>query len=199
MNIADLRVLGVVGSLNDKSATRVVLRHVMEGFKAKGCQTDLFDPSQEPLPLFDPDTAYSQPGYGALQKRVDAADVLVLGTPDYHGTISSTLKNFLDHFWKEFAGKLFVTIVASYEKGLTVSDHLRTIARQSYAWSLPYGIAFLDKEDLKDGAVHSDAFKQRLEMMVHDVLRYGPLLAEERRHGLASTEPTFMARYRKKA
>jgi len=38
------------------------------------------------------------------------------------------MKNFLDHFWREFAGKLFATIVASHEKGLTVTDQLRTVA-----------------------------------------------------------------------
>ena len=65
--------------------------------------------------------------------------------------MSSTIKNFLDHFWQEFAGKLFATIVASHEKGLTVTDQLRTVARQCYAWSLPYGDSFADRDDLKDG------------------------------------------------
>src|SRR5204863_706191 len=108
------------------------------------------------------------PEFDALQARVVKADVIVLGTPDYHGSISSTLKNFLDHFWHEFAGKLFCTIVASHEKGLTVIDQLRTVARQCYAWSLPYGVSFADREDMKDGVVSSEHFKKRLEMMVHD-------------------------------
>src|SRR6185437_7830507 len=117
---------------------------------------------KEPLPLYNPDTAYHSREFQALQKRVDAADVLLLGTPDYHGSVSSTLKNFLDHFWREFAGKLFATIVASPEKGLTVTDQLRTVARQCYAWSLPYGVSFVDREDVKEGKVTSETLQKRL-------------------------------------
>jgi NAD(P)H-dependent FMN reductase len=128
---------------------------------------------------------------------VNKADVLILGTPDYHGSISSALKNFLDHFWHEFAGKLFVTIVASHEKGLTVTDQLRTVARQCYAWTLPYGVSFCDSTDIKDGRIASNPFQKRLEMMVRDARVYGKVLAVQRRADLAGTGPGFMARHRK--
>src|SRR5204863_1155878 len=111
------------------------------------------------------------PPFEALQARVEKADVFILGTPDYHGSISSTLKNFLDHFWHEFAGKLFVPIVASHEKGLTVIDQLRTVARQCYAWTLPYAVSFAD-HDIKDGKIVSDIFKKRVEMMLRDTRVY---------------------------
>ena len=116
----------------------------MEHFQKAGCAVDMLDLDAEPLPLYNPDTAHGSPAFRALQTRVEKADVLVLGTPDYHGSISSALKNFLDHFWHEFTGKLFATIVASHEKGLTVTDRLRTVARQCYAWSLPYGVCFAE-------------------------------------------------------
>jgi NAD(P)H-dependent FMN reductase len=198
MSESPLNVLAVAGSLNRKSLTRVVINHVAEKMRADGCAVDVLDLQNEPLPMYNPDTSYHAPDYQALQKRVDNADVLVLGTPDYHGSISSTLKNFLDHFWHEFAGKLFVTVVASHEKGLTVTDQLRTVARQCYAWSLPYGIAFADNTDLKDGQVVTDGpFEKRLEMMVRDTQVYGKLIAKQRRADLASKDPSFMARHRK--
>lgn len=190
-------VLAVVGSLHQKSVTRVVLRHVAADLQASGRTVDALDFEQTPLPLFNPDTAWTQSGFAELKARVERADVLLLGTPDYHGSVSSTLKNFLDHFWKEFAGKLFVSVVASHEKGLTVHDQLRTIARQCYAWSLPYGVSFVDKEDVRDGAVASDTLRQRLEMLARDVQVYGSLLASQRRADLAGTEPGFLARLRK--
>src|SRR5262249_54352585 len=138
------------------------------------------------------------PTFAALQERVDKADIIVLGTPDYHGCISSAMKNFLDHFWHEFAGKLFATIVASHEKGLTVTDQLRTVARQCYAWTLPYGVSFAEGSDVKDGAIVGDSFMKRLDMMFHDVRVYGEVLARQRRADLAGTEPGFMARHRHK-
>ena len=192
-----LQVLAVAGSLHRTSVTRAVVLQVAEGLKAEGCSVDVLDLETEPLALYNPDTAYDAPGFGALQTRVERADVYVLGTPDYHGSISSAMKNFLDHFWREFAGKLFATLVASHEKGLTVTDQLRTVARQCYAWTLPYGVSFAEKEDVNAGQVVSGALKKRLDMFVHDVRVYGTLLARQRRTDLAGTEPGFMAKHRK--
>jgi NAD(P)H-dependent FMN reductase len=191
-----LRVLAVAGSLNSGSFTRVVVGEAARQLAALGCEVDLLDLLREPLPLYCPDTADGAPAFSALQRRVEQADVVVLGTPDYHGSISSALKNFLDHFWREFAGKLFATIVASHEKGLTVTDHLRTVARQCYAWTLPYGVSFVGEEDVQDGKISSATLAKRLEMMTRDVAVYGRLLADRRRADLASQEPGFMARHR---
>jgi azobenzene reductase len=193
-----LNVLAVAGSLNSKSLTRVVINHIAEKMRADGCAVDVLDLQNEPLPLYNPDTSYNPPEFKALQKRVDKADVLMLGTPDYHGSISSTLKNFLDHFWHEFAGKLFVTVVASHEKGLTVTDQLRTVARQCYAWTLPYGISFAENTDVKDGqVVASGPFEKRLEMMIRDARVYGGIIAQQRHADLKKQDHCFMARHRK--
>jgi FMN reductase len=192
-----LNVLAVVGSLNKVSSVRFVVNHVANGLKAAGADVDLLDLLNEPLPLFNPELYQGVTGFPELKARVDRADVFILGTPDYHGSMSSTIKNFLDHFWHEFAGKLFATIVASHEKGLTVTDQLRTVARQCYAWSLPYGVSFADQTDVRGETIVSDALRTRLEMMIRDVRVYGDVLARQRRADLASNDPGFMARWRK--
>ena len=192
-----LHVLAVVGSLHRDSITRVVLQEIARRLTAAGCTVEVVDFLDEPLPLFNPDTAYGTPAFTALQARVARADVFLLGTPDYHGSISSALKNFLDHFWKEFAGKLFASVVASHEKGLTVTDQLRTVARQCYAWSMPYGVSFAEREDVRDGKIVGEAFEKRIAMLVRDVTVYGRLLAEQRRADLQGIEPGFLARHRK--
>jgi FMN reductase len=192
-----LNVLAVVGSLNKVSSVRFVVNHVASGLKTAGANVDLLDLLNEPLTLFNPELYQGVTGFPELKARVDRADVFLLGTPDYHGSISSTIKNFLDHFWHEFAGKLFATIVASHEKGLTVTDQLRTVARQCYAWSLPYGVSFADQLDVKGENIVSEALRTRLDMMVRDVRVYGEVLARQRRADLASNEPAFMARCRK--
>jgi NAD(P)H-dependent FMN reductase len=197
MNDVPLNVLAVVGSLQRDSVTRVVVRHVAQQLQAAGCTVDVLDFEKDPLTLYNPDTTHDQPGYAELQARVHRADVIILGSPDYHGGISGAMKNFLDHFWHEFAGKLFATIVSSHEKGLTVMDQLRTVARQCYAWTLPYGVSLTENVDVKDGQIVSDALKQRLVMLIRDLRVYGDLLARQRRADLAGTEPGFLARHRK--
>jgi NAD(P)H-dependent FMN reductase len=193
---AALNVLAVVGSLHRDSVTRVVVEYVAMELKASGCNVDVLDFEKEPLAIYNPDVAHDLPGYVELQTRVETADVIVLGTPDYHGCISGAMKNFLDHFWREFAGKLFATIVASHEKGLTVTDQLRTVARQCYAWTLPYGVSFTEDEDVKDGQIINQALQKRLEMMVRDIRVYGALLGGQRRADLKGTDAGFLAKHR---
>src|SRR6266516_4070765 len=196
MSASPLRVLAVVGSLNKNAVTRVVIDHVVGLLRQTDAEIDVLDFLKEPLALFNPDSFHAAEGFDELRSRVERADAYVLGTPDYHGSISSTMKNFLDHFWHEFAGKLFATIVASHEKGLTVTDQLRTVARQCYAWTLPYGVSFMEEVDVKEGQIVSEALKQRLEMMMRDACVYGEVLARQRRADLAGTEPGFLARRR---
>jgi FMN reductase len=197
MSDASLNVLAVIGSLQRESVTRVVVHHLAGQLRAAGCAVDVLDFKQEPLALYNPDTAHDLPGYEQLRARVHRADVIVLGTPDYHGGISGAMKNFLDHFWHEFAGKLFATVVASHEKGLTVTDQLRTVARQCYAWTLPYGVSVHEDTDVKDGQIASETLKQRLEMLIRDARVYGELLARQRRADLGGTEPGFLERHRR--
>ena len=196
MTQSPLNVLAVVGSLNRASSTRLVIAHVARQLRAAGAVVDVLDLLDEPLALFNPDSSHQTESFAALQARVQRADAYVLGTPDYHGSISSAMKNFLDHFWREFAGKLFATIVASHEKGLTVTDQLRTVARQCYAWSVPYGVSFAEQSDVKDGQIVSEALEKRLEMLARDVRTYAQLLATQRRADLAGVEAGFMARWR---
>ena len=196
MTETPLRVLAVIGSLHRDSVTRSVICHIAKKLETSGCLVDVVDFEREPLPLYNPDTAYDAPAFPALKKRVDAADVLLLGTPDYHGSMSSAMKSFLDHFWREFAGKLFATVVASHEKGLTVTDQLRTVARQCYSWSLPYGLSFSENVDWKDGEILGEVFEKKIEMFVRDIVVYGKLLADQRRADLAGTGSGFMAKHR---
>jgi FMN reductase len=191
-----VHVLIVVGSQNRGSSTRALLQSIAGLLREAGASVDLLDLPEEPLPLFNPDSSHRESYYAGLKARVEKADVYLLGTPDYHGSISGVLKNFLDHFWPEFAGKLFASVVASYDKGLTVTDQVRTIARQCYAWSLPYAVSFADKTDVKDGQILTDSFRQRVTMLARDLRIYGELLAAQRRKDLAGNEPGFLARYR---
>ena len=197
MTETPLRIMAVIGSLHRESVTRIMLGHIGKKLEAAGCVVDIVDFEREPLPLYNPDTSYDAAAFPSLKKRVDDADVLLLGTPDYHGSMSGVMKSFLDHFWREFAGKLFATVVASHEKGLTVTDQLRTVARQCYAWSLPYGVSFSENIDLKDGEIVGEQFKNRIEMFVRDIVVYGNVLAKQRRTDLAGNDVGFLARHRK--
>ena len=108
------------------------------------------------------------------------------------------MKNFLDYYWEEFAGKTFGYICTSHEKGLTVMDQMRTAVRQCYGWSLPYGISVNGEEDFNDmGEVVNKLLAKRLKMLARDLVVYGKLIRGQFLQDMASKESdTFVARYR---
>src|SRR5688572_7758677 len=99
MSDTRLKVLAVIGSLKrTNSVTRATIQYIAQELANRGCQVDILDLLEQPLPLYNPESARQAENFSEIKARVDRADVYVLGTPDYHGSISSALKNFLDHF-----------------------------------------------------------------------------------------------------
>lgn len=112
--------------------------------------------------------------------------------------MSGVIKNFLDSFWEEFAGKTFGYIVSSHEKGLTVMDQMRTAVRQCYGWSLPYAVSINGELDFNTkGEIINDLLVKRLDMLARDLITYGRLIRKQFLQDVSSNVPnTFAARYR---
>lgn len=195
-----LKVLGVSGSMREGSHSARALRIVLDSAAERGAETRFLDLRAADLPLYRPDFTPQHDGLTGATEAAAWAEAFVLATPDYHGSMSGAMKNFLDHHWEEFAGKLFGYLCASHEKGLTVMDQMRTAVRQCYGWSLPYGVSFNGKEDFDAaGNVTNNTVARRLHMCARDLVIYGALISDQLRRDLADTAPdTFAARYRKK-
>jgi FMN reductase len=192
------RIAVVQGSMGRDSATAAVVRLVGTMIEERDAQVDYVDLREVRLPFFDPATAQDHAPYRELLPVVQAADGLVLGTPDYHGNPSGTLKNFLDYFWREFTGKLFGYVCVSHERGVTAMDALRVAVRQCYGWSLPYGVACVSGVDVARSGDISDGLRSRLQMMAVDMVRFSAVLGAERRKDLSSEAPSFLAVLRAK-
>lgn len=195
-----LKIIGVSGSMHEKSSSSCAVNLVLESARRHGAQTRLLDLHETDLPMFRNRGSHSDhSGRRQADEAVNWAEAFFLVTPDYHGSMSGAMKNFLDHYWSEFAGKLFAYGCVSHEKGLTVMDQMRTAIRQCYGWSLPYGLSIQAKEDLdENGEVANDAFGNRLHMLARDLTVYGALLRDQFQSDLRNPiEETFAARYRR--
>jgi FMN reductase len=174
---------------------------LLESARARGAETRLLDLREVDLPMYRPrGAAIETEGLLSATEAVNWADAFVLGSPDYHGSMSGAMKNFLDYYWTEFAGKVFGYVCASHEKGLTVMDQMRTAVRQCYGWSLPYGVSFHGDEDFDaDGHLQNQTVARRLRMLARDLVTYGTIIRQQTLADLNSDEPdTFVARYRPK-
>jgi azobenzene reductase len=191
-------LLGVSGSLREKSRTALALRLLLSFAEEHGAEIRMLDLRAIELPLYRPD----HPGGSAAERRLGTdmqwASGVVLASPDYHGSMSGTMKNFLDYNWEECAGKVFGYVCSSHEKGLTVMDQMRTVVRQCYGWSMPYGVSFDSRTDFdSEGVLKNTEVETRLRMMARDLVIYGALIRAQFLSDLAGGDAsTFAAAYR---
>jgi len=191
-----MKILGVGSSMREGSFSTAALKFALDFSKLQGAEINLLDLRQTQLPMY-----YSQEQktkeIQEVTNYVKWADAFLLATPDYHGSMSGSMKNFLDYFWSDFAGKLFGYICASHEKGLTVMDQIRTAVRQCYGWRLPYGVSINGEEDFENGQITNQKLRSRLEILSGDLVTYGELLRNQFLKDLkGNSSNTFASHYR---
>jgi len=191
------KILGIGSSMRQGSFSTLALKIALDFARKDEIETQLLDLQKTPLPMF-----YSEENetneINLVKDQVKWADAFILATPDYHGSMSGSMKNFLDYFWSDFAGKLFGYICASHEKGLTVMDQMRTAVRQCYGWSLPYGVSINGENDFENGLIKNAQIQARLAMLSRDLSVYGKLIRNQFLQDIKNDIPnTFAYRYKK--
>ena len=194
-----LRVLGVGSSMRQDSFSTETLKIILSKVNKNGGDTRLLNLYSNPLPMYTAEYDEKLSGIKHVVELVNWADAIVLATPDYHGSMAGSLKNFLDYFWAEFAGKTFGYLCTSHEKGLTVMDQMRTAIRQCYGWSLPYGISINSNQDFNaDREIINVQLLGRLESFARDLVVYGSLISNQFKKDLNSTiQNSYAVHYRK--
>ena len=193
-----IRLLAVCGSMREKSYSSRLAMMGLEAAAEHGAETRLLELNAIDLPTYNPDNeAVDHPGLLAATEAVNWADAFLLASPDYHGSMSGAMKNFLDFYWSEFAGKLFGYLCASHEKGLTVMEQMRTSVRQCYGWSLPYGVSVHGSQDFDSTGLTNPQVARRLKMLARDLVVYGSLIRKQFLLDLdTGVTDSFAARYR---
>ena len=171
--------LAISGSRRAESHTRTALRHVLDVAEREGAEADLIDLGAVELPLFHPDVADEDAGdAAALLERVRAADAVVLGSPVYHGSYSSTLKSFHDYCSKTEYEDTAVGLVAvagggSYGPAL---EHMRGTVRNVHGWVVPEQVGVRSARTKFVGGIPDD-IRGRLASMTRQVVRQAEALS----------------------
>ena len=200
--LVQLHILGIAGSMRQGSCSTQVLKMVLEEAKKYKTDTQILELRQVNLPIYDPSASNKSSSNNDIEmvsKALKWADSIILSSPDYHGSMSGAMKNFLDYFWEEFAGKTFGYIVASHEKGLTAVDQMRTAIRQCYGWSMPYNISINGEKDFNSKrAIVNSVLMNRIKILARDLSVYGKLIRNQFLIDVANKEvpETYAAHYR---
>jgi len=129
-------VAGVTGSQRATSYTRRAITHTLAAAERAGTDTDHIDLGSADLPLYDPDRDLADAGDAeTLLERVRAADAVVVGSPNYHGSYSSTFRNFHDYCgFDEYADTpVGLVVVAGGGTIASPLDHMRVTMRGVHA------------------------------------------------------------------
>lgn len=98
-----LKVVGIVGSPRKGMNTDTLVTEVLKGAQSVGAETAkiyLNDLEIRPCQACDrspaPDYCFYRDGMDVIYQAIETADVLVIGTPAYYGSISAQLKLLID-------------------------------------------------------------------------------------------------------
>lgn len=127
-----VHVLGLLGSLRERSRTELALTRCLAAARREGAETSVFDPRKSPLPFCDgrdDPSLYPAEVVHALRRQVEQADALVFASPEYIGSYSAAIKNVLDFLGPDhLRGKIAGVIgVAADSSASNTVYHLSTI------------------------------------------------------------------------
>lgn len=145
-------IVAVCGSRREGSYTRRALQQAQSGVEAADETVELLDLADIDLPLLDPDVEETEDS-DVVRRTIREADAVILGTPMYHGSYSSVLKNALDYCgFDEFkATTVGLLIVSGGPFPTPALTHLRDVYRALNAWALPYQAAIPQTRTAFDG------------------------------------------------
>ncbi|MBW3621787.1 MAG: NAD(P)H-dependent oxidoreductase [Armatimonadetes bacterium] len=176
-----VEVVGLCGSLKERSATRRALEIALEGAAEAGARTVLVDLRDYSLPFagmaHDPEVF---PDVARLSERFREAEGILLGTPEYHGSFSGVLKNALDLMgFDEFEGKMIglVGVAGGSIGAINALTHLRSVGRQLHAWVLPQQVSIARSYDAFDseGRLKDPKLEERLKEIGREVAHFSCL------------------------
>ncbi len=162
-----ITVVGVSGSRRADSSTRKALEVVLGAAREAGADADLLSLAQVDLPLYHPDRD-EQGDSERLLRRVRDAEAVVVGSPVYHGSYSSTFRNFHDYCSKDEYADTAVGLVATAGGGSygATLEHLRSTIRGVHGHTVPEQVGLRGASGKFDDGRLTDAdVRRRLEAL----------------------------------
>ena len=176
-----IHVAGISGSLRPGSYTRRAVECALQGAAESGAETHLIDLNDYNLVFCGGKDETGVPaGVSRLSEQLKQADGIILGTPEYHGSLSGVLKNALDLMgFDEFEGKMIglVGVSGGHMGAFDALNTLRNIGRALHAWVIPEQASVPEawKVFTGDGKIADPELEKRLKEVGRQVARFARL------------------------
>lgn len=171
-----IKIVGIGGSLREKSQSYQALKIAMTRVQALGAETQILDLRQMQLPFCQGGGEYPDyPDVEVLRTAVQEADGLILATPEYHGSVSGVIKNALDLMsFEHLEGKVagLISVLGGQSNSNALND-LRLIMRWVHAWVIPEQIAIGQawKAFNEDGKLLDEKLSERFDKFAESLVQ----------------------------
>ena len=156
----------------------MAVRVALQGAERYGAQVKFLELGAYGLTLLE--SSSGAPGPEAWRSDVLAADGLILGTPEYHGSFSGVLKNALDYLdFAQTEGKMIglVGVSGGAMGAFDAMNGLRSVGRAMHSWVVPLQAAVPEawKAFSPEGEIQDSATKARLLEVGEQVAKFAHL------------------------
>lgn len=173
-----LSILLILGTIRDGRNSIHPAHYVMDRFREREHSIELFDMKEHEIPPFSNRRDWvddPHPNVDAFGQKVETADALVIVTPEYNHSIPGTLKNLLDHLYREYEGKpiSYVTVSVSDFGGVRALNHLHDITLELNAHPGP-DLPVSNVTDVfdEDGSLLDESYVERFDDFVEEAITH---------------------------
>lgn len=171
-----IHIAAILGSVRPDNMTAKVLDVVADEIRLHpGVSLDIIDPKD--YQLFNPGEE-NNAAVASLQKAIHQATGVIMATPEYHGSYSSTIKLMIDNlgYPSVLAGKPVALLgVASGQVGaIKALEHLRSVCSHVGAIVLPGSVSVAGVHKLFDenGQFREPKAEQKIRALAGNLLNY---------------------------
>lgn len=177
-----MKILLLCGSIAEKSHTLSLLEYIGRLFSEKNHEVSLWDLKQKPLPFALPayhrdPTLHPDEAVRNFVDEIKQSDIIILGSPLYHGSFSGVLKNALDNLSYDALREKWVGLVGnsgSLRADHLELNHLRQVVNTLFGYSAQthVGSNKADYSETDQGYVLEDEeIKKRCQRLVDELLK----------------------------
>ncbi|MDJ0726365.1 MAG: NADPH-dependent FMN reductase [Prochloraceae cyanobacterium] len=170
-----VKIVGLGGSLRTKSYSALALKLAAMRVEALGAEVEILELRDLKLPFCDGSDEYPEyPDVARMQEKIKAADGLILASPEYHGSLSGSLKNALDLMsFEHLSGKVCgaISVLGGQNNSNALND-LRIITRWVHGWMIPEQIAIAQAWQAfdADGKILDEKLSERFDKFAQSLV-----------------------------
>jgi len=175
-----MNVLSICGSLREDSSTAKALSIASESARLAGATVQVVTLGEMVLPFCDgrnDEQTYGEDVRGFIE-MVQQADGILMGSPNYHGSLTGVLKNALDLLGPDAIRDKLVGLVATARGdagAMNTLNHMRHVCRWMNGWVIPAEVSIPRAHEML-GAEVDPTLREQLESLGREIVRYNGLL-----------------------